>query len=85
MEGKYQRRIRMEWQSIDTAPKDGTKILVFCIHGEIEISEWYESWQSEYVKVEGTEMFTKRKTMYYEGWNSNSFLHWQPLPEPPEK
>ena len=74
-----------EWQPIETAPKDGTKILVFCRHGECEISEWYECWKTNYVLVEGTEYFEKHETLYQEGWNSNGFTHWMPLPEPPEQ
>ncbi len=58
-----------EWQPIETAPQDGTRILVFTVHGDIEISEWY------------TICIFDPPT---EGWNSNEPTHWMPLPEPPK-
>lgn len=70
------------WQPIETAPKDGTKILVFTIHGELELSDWYKIETPEYVEVsEG--LYRKEMREFSSGWNSNHPTHWMPLPEPP--
>lgn len=61
------------WQPIDTAPKDGTPILVFGpyeVAGRVNVVKWYcNSWAvttDEY------------------GWERVSYAtHWQPLPSPP--
>lgn len=70
----------MDWKPIETAPKDGTKILVFTIHGDVELSDWY-SYQSERYEPEG-DLFRRVSTA--EGaWNSNTPTHWAPLPAAP--
>lgn len=71
------------WQPIETAPRDGTKILVFTHRENVEISKWFESYFDEYEPVEGTEYFRKVRRKYTEGWNSNTPTHWRPLPAPP--
>ena len=73
-----------KWQKIETAPKDGTKILTFTVHGDYEINEWYEAWRTDYKPVDDTDYFEKVEELYFEGWNGNNFTHWMPLPEPPE-
>lgn len=58
----------MEWQPIETAPKDGTKILVFmaCEH-EIFASRYtHGCWQTGVWKSPPPH-----------------FSHWMPLPDPP--
>ena len=72
-----------EWQPIETAPKDGTRILVFTVHGEIEISEWY-SLEHFHYKYIADNLFEKIVDEPNEGWNSNTPIFWMPLPEPPE-
>lgn len=57
-----------EWQPIETAPKDGTKILAFNKWGEYGVAEWVESQQCWFA---GYDDFTAP-------------THWMPLPEPPE-
>lgn len=68
------------WYPIETAPKDGTKVLLCCMRaspemkhmrGRIEVDFWHRSQKHG-----------------YEGWgNFNPHYypatHWQPLPEPP--
>jgi len=58
----------MTWQSISTAPQDGTEILVFGFGG-IEIVSWGErrSWYG---------WFDRQGRMMMPSW-------WQPLPEHP--
>lgn len=79
------------WKSIETAPKDGTKILV-ARAGEdisadpIEITEWFKTEHVHFEPVAGEEnLYYRRGTTYYEGWNGNGHraTHWRPLPAPP--
>lgn len=69
------------WQPIETAPRDETKILVFTVHGDIEISESYSITTSDYEPVEGG--LYRRVERTFENWNSNVPTHWMPLPPPP--
>ena len=79
-----------KWQPIETAPKDGTQILV-CRAGDeiganakVEITEWYtvERWRFE-ERSDGA--FNRVRDAPIEGWNGNGHraTHWMPLPEPP--
>jgi len=72
-----------QWRPIDSAPKDGTKILVFTHHGDVELSEWFKTLQDRYEPA-GDGLFRKVEDVCYEGWNSNLPLFWMPLPAPPE-
>lgn len=72
------------WQTIDSAPKDGTRILVFTIHGDVELSDWFSIPRISYEPINGGDTFRKVESIAAEGWNSNEPTHWQPLPEPPE-
>ena len=73
------------WQPIETAPRDGTKILVSHPDMGVEITEWYEITQTNYVELEGG-LYQKERAIFYAGWNNNGHhaTHWQPLPEPPK-
>jgi len=73
------------WQPIETAPRDGTKILVSHPDMGVEITEWYEITQTNYVEFEGG-LYRKERAIFYAGWNNNGHhaTHWQPLPEPPK-
>ncbi len=74
--------MRERWHSAETAPKDGSKILVYTHQDEIEISEWYESPRIEYVEVENG-LYKKKVIPDIGTWNGNSFTHWMPLPPSP--
>jgi len=67
-----------EWQPIDTAPKDGTRIFAYCVEWEEPVVlRWLQRWHS----MSGTW-----------GWCDNSGdmeqdyvpTHWMPIPEPPK-
>jgi len=66
------------WQPIDTAPKDGTQILLHLADGQCICAEWcvlegdvagWETWHYP----DGTITFLAQRA-----------THWMPLPEPPQ-
>jgi hypothetical protein len=62
----------MKWQRIETAPKDGTKVLLW--DGMITTGEWCENphpWNDGKWWIEG-------------GQITGNPTHWMPLPEKPE-
>ena len=73
---------RKGWQPIETAPKDGTPILAFCVHlnarlaGE-DVAEWTEIVTTRWIDFNGG------------GWTWNGICgvhtHWMPLPSPPSE
>lgn len=71
-----------EWQPIDTAPRDGTQVIVWTIHDDIELSAWYEIPQYSFEPADGG-LFKRVKTDAIEGWNSNTPKYWMPLPATP--
>lgn len=73
----------MEWQPIETAPKDGTRILVvsgekgfYTAPGDIGVAHWekqaFPNGVHEWVAVWCCDQVTTFKP-----------THWMPLPEPP--
>ena len=74
----------MEWQPKETAPKDGTKILVYNERFEdYEITEWYVIEQYHFEDVGGG-LYRKVIDSPTEGWNGNYFDYWMSLPTPPK-
>ncbi len=75
-----------EWQPIETARKDGSKILIF-VDGEIKIAYWSKTprwwpWDG------GLERpcwvgFTCGDDWFNEYWSETNPTHWMPLPDPP--
>jgi len=61
-----------EWQPIETAPKDGTEILIF-VDGHREVSH-FEAGETgwPWVDYSGTS-----------AWRIDLPTHWMPLPAPP--
>jgi hypothetical protein len=69
----------MNWQPIDTAPKDGTSFLAFedgdvyqCCWGP---EAWDQSWRPLVLNYHGCGCC---------GGGKIAFTHWMPLPEPPK-
>jgi hypothetical protein len=58
-----------EWQQIETAPKDGTRILVWCDRA-CAIVWWM---------VDDVNLWTDGEYTWRDYWT-----HWKPLPEPPK-
>ena len=73
-----------EWQPIETAPKDGTEVLVFCRHG-VKIAYW----NAEPTVWDGSNdpcwtVFEPED--YFYGFHlvgPSAPTHWMPLPSPP--
>ena len=69
-----------EWKTIDSAPKDGTSILLWCPYadksGTIVVGEfWVRAWASSDWKIDYSTMVIL---------DAPDPTHWMPLPEPPE-
>jgi hypothetical protein len=65
-------RMKLEWQPIETAPKDGRRVII-AIEGcpRAQISEWdVAAWVT---------------IMAGRDWIGHKVTHWMPLPEPPSK
>ena len=73
----------MEWQPIETAPKDGTEILL--TDGAFtHCGRWYDKNNPKYPWKFLD--FTYRWKDELNGWQDNKYgpTHWMPLPEPPK-
>lgn len=73
------------WQPIETAPKDGTKILVF-VDGEIKIAHWetdsaHAGWDKAFVPL--WVGFSCMDSYFNEEWQETEPTHWMPLPPLP--
>lgn len=79
-----------EWQPIETAPKDGTHILIARLDddvgmGAIEITEWCVSRSYRYEPVEGTDLFMRiEEARAFWNGNGHRATHWMHLPPPPK-
>ena len=84
----------MEWLPIETAPKDGTEILLFTDEGEIRNGSWVDhrpddydemghdaGWQSNCGSIVPGRSFGNPK-YFWEGIGHPT--HWMPLPEEPK-
>lgn len=77
-----------EWQPIETAPKDGTKVLIVNDEGAIDVAGYIEQWneRDEWVRKakDGDVYRTVREDRGY--WGTGTAYcptHWMPLPAPP--
>lgn len=73
-------RLRGDWLPIETAPKDGTPILAWCVHPNARFVGDSQAWAAPVV----AQWITHNGGGWT--WNgiSGSFTHWRPLPSPPE-
>lgn len=69
-----------EWQPIETAPKDGTRVILWCCpkasirRGFAEICRWgqHDDWGKVWLRHNGKEIV-----------GPDVATHWMPLPDPP--
>lgn len=78
------------WQPIETAPKDGTKVLIVNDEGVMAVAHYIEQWDERYEFVrkakDGDVYRTVREECGY--WNTDTAYcptHWMPLPQPPKE
>lgn len=73
----------MEWQPIETAPKDERSILVFDSTYGIVTVKWRhdDCWGG----VWGKEDYIQDGSIYDDALIARDLTHWMPLPDPPEK
>jgi hypothetical protein len=81
--------MRMEWQPIETAPKDGTRVLIVNEEGLIDAAIFIQEWteREEWVRKakDGDVYRTVREDTGY--WLTDIAYcptHWMPLPKAPE-
>ena len=78
----------MEWQPIETAPKDGTKVLIADRYGNIETSRYIQEWSEKEVFVRHAKDGDVYKTEkldwgYWDAELEGTTSYWMPLPDPP--
>jgi len=81
--------VRMTWQPIETAPKDGTPVMLWAIEAcsELHGPSPYKgpvigSWIDGQADFPGDDWWNEQGGVYYAAWLRAS--HWMPLPAPPE-
>lgn len=78
-----------EWQPIETAPKDGTIIILCDNNGDVDVGHYIRLTKTEGLWcVEGANPWeTCHDSSYFKSYLTKGFepTHWQPLPEPPEE
>lgn len=69
------------WQPIETAPKDGTRVLLYLAApwSRLELARWYQPWGNWQTDGDEPDQFRDE----YCGIGSQLPTHWQPLPPPP--
>lgn len=72
----------MEWQPIETAPRDGTEILVTSEYGDVSVVRWlHNDWQG---MCDGEPSIAAQGDTYTD-YHHPFCSHWMPLPEPPKE
>jgi hypothetical protein len=71
--------LKAKWQPIETAPKDGTEVLIYGL-------AWEDAQRGNYYAVAAFLDGAWRDSPedVDDGWEMNSPTHWMPLPTPPE-
>jgi len=79
----------MGWQRIETAPKDGTRILIWALAGDdhpiaqAHFASW-EDWEGQNGHPAGAGIWRGHvpdgDDYYSEGWTDDEVTHWMPVP-----
>ena len=86
------KRFLSVWQPIETAPKDGTRILLYdpMTSGLIYAGCWDARFESNWnEEADDLEYFGKWTAYEVQSWNDEEYAalaptHWMPLPTPPQ-
>lgn len=73
----------MDWQPIETAPKDGTSILVGCNYYRYGKSQVTLVWHDRGMWIEGS-YWDNEEEEYVAAQCEFKPSHWMPLPDPPQ-
>ncbi len=75
----------MEWQPIETAPRDGSKVILGHPEHKAVIGVWHQGYSWESLFPDGNPVFYWAKD--HEDTSGFDFepTHWMPLPDPPKK
>jgi hypothetical protein len=76
----------MNWQPIETAPKDGTRVLLFWLAGlygsrHIEFGRWDDD---KYARKGPRPYWTGERPNNASAYRASQPTHWMPMPEPPK-
>lgn len=73
--------VRAGWQPIETAPKDGTRILLWCVHQNAQYAKdaRAEGWEAAVIG----EWTTHNRGGWVWHGLAGKHTHWMPLPDPP--
>lgn len=71
-----------EWKPIETAPKDGTPILAWCVHENAKFCKDPIAEGFKFMVIAYWTTFNKGGWVWHGG--NGTFTHWMPLPPPPE-
>lgn len=76
----------MEWQPIETAPRESVRILVVS-SGRVYCVRWKEEAEHGQTseKGPGWQLFQCEDSFYSVALEKDEPTHWMPLPEPPQK
>jgi len=78
----------MEWQPIDTAPKDGVRVLLVDAYGDIDIAAYEEEIEERFVLTDPSKKSYEKVREIVGYWNTENVFnptHWMPLPDPPKE
>lgn len=73
-----------EWKPIDSAPKDGTRILVALDNGDIATDQWLLEHLAEYVEI-SPGLYRKQEKVVVHGFEWPQATHWMLPPAPPQE
>lgn len=70
-----------KWQPIETAPKDGTKIIAMAKYGDVMAVSWLTAEESAWEDNGHPDDYC---SVWWDGVDAvYSLVYWMPLPEPP--